>query len=85
MSIVGQVRATRDVYQLRSQIVALEDQLAEGTSTEPVRHRLARLLREQADLLELSALARMVTMLPAPHRLRENADRLDADEEWDGD
>lgn len=100
MGIVGQIRAMRDIHRLRHQVLIAEDQLAQslgphparpepGTpstpSTPEIRHELATLLREQADLLEVSLLARMITMLPAPDRLRADADRLEDPTVWDED
>ena len=97
MTIIGQIRMTRDVYRLRDRVVAAEDELAQAlassagspgdTSAEAVgpeesdvpviRHKLAQLLREQANLLEMSRMARLFTLLPTPGTLREDADRLD--------
>lgn len=42
-----------------------------------MEHQLADLLREQADLLDLSPVARVLMMLPTPARLRRDADLLD--------
>jgi hypothetical protein len=97
MGIIGQFRAMRGVYRLRHQVLAAEDELAQslgshsgqpaGAGTTPsspeIRQELAGLLREQADLLEVSLLARMITMLPPPDRLRADADRLEDPAVWD--
>lgn len=95
MGILGQITAIRDIFRLRRQVVAAEDKLGQtiaappGQKTTPsapaIRHELATLLREQADLLEVSLLARMITMLPPPQRLRADADRLDDDSSWNAE
>lgn len=91
MSVTAQIRAAKGAYRLRDRIIAVEEELARAVSGESspgggpadgdvprIQRQLAQLLRDQAELLDASPIARTLGTLPAPSRLREDADLLDS-------
>lgn len=66
MGIVQQIRDANAAYRLALEIIEADSILGD-------RELTARLLRQQADVLERSALARAVNTLDSPQELRAEA------------